>query len=349
MVKVVAGILFMTLFFFYYIKHKDYNIQGVFKDYMYGAAFTSFFFLLQIVCFWIGFRPVYDLSYLGIRYNIDPEHGFQPAAFLSEPAHLAFAIMPATLVAVHNLLKKKKLFVNFFSSLAIVATMLLSTSSTGYIGLFLCVVVIAINYRALFFLVTSTAIAFFCFLLLYNNVPKFRLRTDDSLAIFVKGTVSNEQQLKSGSTMILYNHFIIASQNFRHHPLTGTGLGSHPFAFSKYSQFTEDEIWWAEMNKEDACSLFLRLLSETGVLGLILLTFYLFKFGVNRKNSADNINWIISKALLVYFLCALLRQGNYLHSGLPLYILLYYYVYFVNKRNSDRLGVRPLSLSGTSA
>ena len=83
-----------------------------------------------------------------------------------------------------------------------------------------------------------------------------------------------------------------------------------------------------EFNIKDGNSLFIRLCTETGLIGLFFVI-YLLRYGfiyiTKSSNNEDNIHESISHSLFVILILTLLRQGNYMLNGLPLIFFLYYY------------------------
>ena len=77
-------------------------------------------------------------------------------------------------------------------------------------------------------------------------------------------------------------------------------------------------------NSKDANSLLLRIISETGLLGLFFLIFILFS-GIFTMNTLNNLEYIVSVSLLLIIILSLIRQGNYFLNGLPLIFILFYY------------------------
>jgi hypothetical protein len=335
-IKVFSSLFFLVLFFYFYIRYHSFDVDKLFQFYINCTIFTASFFFFQLLCFKLGISFVYDLSYINLRYLVDKDVGFIPLAFLTEPAHLALVLCPAAFIGVHNLLMRKKVFMGYVSSALVVGAVIFCGSSTGYLGLLLSFIFIAISYRAFSVLLGASVFSVVGFLLIYTYNPKFTTRVDDSMEIFL-GTNLTEATMKNlnASTMILYNHFIIASSNFKDHPFAGTGLGSHPVAFYKYTPFDND-YWWFEMNKEDACSLLFRMMSETGVVGLALLLFFLARFSTSKKRSINNTNWLISKSVIVLMIPALVRNGSYLLAGVPFFLLLYYYTFKDNRARVEQ-------------
>ena len=133
-----------------------------------------------------------------------------------------------------------------------------------------------------------------------------------------------------GSSLILYNNYQVAVRNFKDYFL-GTGLGSHPVAFAKYSLTKNVKTIGVDLNGMDANSMFNRLLSETGIVGVGLFLLIIFKGFVKRNIAVpfNNSYWIISNSILTLILLNLLRQGHYFLHGFPLLVWIYYY----NKQN----------------
>ncbi|MBA3679762.1 MAG: hypothetical protein H0W73_01030 [Bacteroidetes bacterium] len=110
-------------------------------------------------------------------------------------------------------------------------------------------------------------------------------------------------------------------------PLFGTGIGSHEFAYEKY---TLNKLIGGiyKFNAGDANSLFLRAASEIGLLGVIFLVLFVFKYFVSHDllgNEPNNTYWVISNSLLVLILLTYLRQGNYTYNGFFFYCWMYFY------------------------
>ena len=66
-------------------------------------------------------------------------------------------------------------------------------------------------------------------------------------------------------------NMLVAVKSFLSSPLLGSGLGSHPISYSIYAPAHDlYNLSKFDLNKDDAASLFLRLFSETGIIGTIL-------------------------------------------------------------------------------
>lgn len=93
----------------------------------------------------------------------------------------------------------------------------------------------------------------------------------------------------------------------------GTGLGTHQQNYE--SEYVSDYIYYG-FNKEDGYSLFTRILSEFGFLGIALYLYCVIRF-YNRKN-------ILSCCLLIFIISALIKGGLYSLNCSVLFQYLYY-------------------------
>jgi O-antigen ligase len=134
-----------------------------------------------------------------------------------------------------------------------------------------------------------------------------------------------------GSSFVLYNNYHIALENFKLHPLFGTGLGSHPVAFDKYSLTNLTGAVDIEFNKMDANSMALRLMSETGLYGLFVMFFILFKCWIFKQRAASEEHWVMSNGLALIIILYLARQGHYFLNGFPFFLWMYFYLAKDNK------------------
>ena len=92
--------------------------------------------------------------------------------------------------------------------------------------------------------------------------------------------------------------------------------------------------------------MFLRLMSETGLYGLIVMLGIVIRNFVMRRNAVNEENWLISGATMLIILIYLMRQGHYFLNGFPFFIWLYYYTRKKNDQQkaeleSPKLGSKP--------
>ncbi len=344
--KIFANLAVNIIFYRYVITYYDYDIKRIFQLYMKFAFIVAVLGLFQWVSYLIGFKYGYNWHYIlplnkwmvnfggiGIRIN----------STFSEPSYFGTIMAPAFFMAFYELLFNREKFQARQKSLIIVITYILSFSSLAFLGVFLAVIFIAANFGLVRYVLVAVQLVFVLYFVAYNNSKDFKSRVDGMKALFIDRIIETELSgdMKTatriykvskvlpkihGSSFVLYNNYHVAIENFKQNPLFGSGLGSHELAFKKYKlNYLLAGIY--EFNTSDANSMFLRILSEIGLMGVIFVFMFLVKFYVSKNigGNEDEDYWLISNALLILIVIQLLRQGNYTFSGFMLYGWMYYF------------------------
>lgn len=334
--KIYLGLI-MTYFFYYYvIESFDENVEQLFKWYLKGALLMSYIGLFQFISYHIGFKAGYNYTWflnksgpvlggnLGIRIN----------SLYPEPSQYAIIQSPLFFISILNFILPKDQNPFYFSkwkSAVAIVTYLLTFSSLGYFVIFIFLILYFINYGILRYLLFMTPVIIGIFYILYKNVPEFSSRIDDSFFVFDTGEFTLGDT--HGSSIILYDNYKVSIRNFSENPLFGTGLGSHKIAFDRFSVTKHIQKHGFAGNSADANSMFLRTMSEVGLIGIIGILYFIFTFYVRRINQVPNTYWIISNAILGLMILQLFRQGHYFLNGFPFFALLYFYTYKANKKS----------------
>ena len=334
MIKVWGG-AFLSFYFYYFVYlYFSKDIVKLFSYYIKFCTFLLIVGLVQLISYNLNFKIGYDYSYsLGFnKWGLVESggiFGIKINSLLAEPAQLAIVTIPAFFVAINNLIFKENYFIkNKLFNYIIIFVYISITSSTGYIGVLICLLILAIKrkfYNIIFGLLGSIIIV----IILYQNVNEFRVRLDAAFEISNSFEDDISRAVANTSTFTLYDNYIVTKNNFLNNPFFGSGIGSHEIAFNKFSltkKFFDLNIF--ANNSKDANSLFLRVVSETGIAGLIFV-FYIIFSGIKSTNNLNQLEFIISISLLILILLSLLRQGNYFLNGLPLIFIMFYY----NKNN----------------
>lgn len=344
--KIFANLAVNLIFYRYVIHYYNYDVKKIFSIYMKFAYIVALLGLIQWLSYLFGILPGYNWKYiipmnkwsvnlggLGIRIN----------STLSEPSYFGTIMSPAFFIAAYELFFKREKFLTRSKCLLIVIVYLLSFSSLAILGIFLSIILLAINFGLVRYIFLAIPISIVFYNVAYNNMPEFQQRMKGMKSLFVDQLVEKELSGNMergvrmykvskllpkihGSSFVLYNNYHVAIQNFKQNPLFGSGLGSHELAFSRYKlNYLLGGIY--EFNSSDANSMFLRTLSEMGIMGVLFIFFFISKFYVSKNltGEEDDDYWIISNALLVLILIQLLRQGNYTFSGFFLYGWMYYF------------------------
>lgn len=342
--KIFIGVLLSVSFYQYTFMHYKFNVEKVFSIYMKGAFIVSVIGVAQVVSYFIGFRLGYDYKWLFNKWGVvaNSSGGIRMNSIFSEASQCAIMVAPAVFVVIYNIIFRKNYFIHTQKGLVIILASLLTTSSTGFIGLFISGILIIINYAKISNFIGAGILLFSLGTVLYTGSPEFKNRVDSALALWIDEDFSRDNV--NSSSFVLFNNYHIAAENFKSNPIAGTGLGSHAIAFDKYSLTKQAGILKIEFNKSDANSMFLRLLSETGLMGILFILIFLGKFYVVRsKVNTDSQHWIISSATLVLIILYMLRQGNYFINGFPIFMWLYYYTYldYQKKYKQVQVEVKP--------
>jgi len=343
--KIFLNITISLVFYQYVMQYYEFNVKRIFKMYLNVSFFVCLFGLFQLLSFFIGFTYGYNWSLflplnkwafsvggLGVRIN----------SVFSEPSYLGAYISPAFFIALYQIITRTNNFISLKKCLIIILCYLLSASSVAYLGIFFAVVLITLNYGAVRYFLLAIPIVVFLFFIAYNNTKEFKARVDGINELFFENILDEQAKSETklgkikriqdflkrvhGSSFVFYNNYNAAKQNFKENPIFGTGLGSHEFAYEKYN-LSKQIGGIYEFNTSDANSMFLRTVSEAGLIGVIFLLLFIFKYFVARDLNNNEIDeyWIISNALLVLILLQCARQGNYTYNGFFLYCWMYYY------------------------
>ena len=323
--KIFIG-LFLAYFFYYYVVLElDHDIEQLFKWYLKGAYIASLLGIFQFVSFMLGFVPGYKFFNIFNKWGLSPggTFGLRINSIFAEPTHLGAVLSAAYFISVYNLFTTKPFYLSKFQSLVIVGVYLLSFSGLGQMGIFLTLVFLAVSYGLMRYIFILIPASIFLFNFLYNNVTEFKERFEGLTTMFTTGKF--ELGKTHGSSFILYNNYTVALKNFQTNFLFGTGLGSHGLAFEKYSLARDFKVYGFNSNSADANSMFVRLMSETGLFGLGIFFIIIIKCYVKRDVNYATNHWLISNAILIMILLNLFRQGHYFLNGFPFFLILYYF------------------------
>ena len=328
--KTIIGFFASCVFYHYVIQAFDYDVKSLFRFYMKSAYVISIIGLIQIASYMVGFKFGYDYHWIFNKWNTTAGGlGIRVNAVFSEPAYYAATMAPAFFVGIYNLLKREENFVSKFKSLIIVLAYFTPFSSVGIMGIFLTIIILLINLG--FFRYAFIMIPLLVFVARYSyfNVPEFRDRWDGTIALYTTDNIYSYDI--HGSSFVLYNNSHVAWENFKKNPIMGTGLGSHPIAFDKYSYTNVIGAVQLDYNSKDANSMFLRLMSETGLYGMVVILLLLFGSWVFSWQAVEKEYWLISNACALIILLYMLRQGHYFLNGFPFFLWLHFYTNKLNK------------------
>jgi hypothetical protein len=344
--KQLLGFLLHALVFYLLIEYNDRDIKKLFTTYLKIAFFIAVIGIIQecayvtrntlIIFFHYNkiiemiFTPFYDFSYIALQGPWTLHYAvifglpfLRINSLMSEPSFFCIVLMPAFFVAFTSFNKNNFQFLSKKKSLVIIVAFLLSFSLVGYIGM-LCSAVLMLFKSRRFILCLILPILLIVFS--YRVVTPFKSRIP-FLYNVLRGKIAITQADQSTFTWCLNS--LVVYDNFKLGDfLLGRGLGSHEISYNTYIKKNNIgkplQFNWL-LNKEDANSLFLRLLSETGLFGLILFLVFITRNYINANRDPTHYLWIINNSILIFFIIRLIRQGNYFSEGFFFFIWLYYF------------------------
>jgi len=318
--------------FFYNNKN---NIRYILKLYLQIAFIVSCIGLLQEFFYLTGFKYGWDYSSWKIVNQIDYSNlMLRITAVAGEPSILVYALAPAFYISLNAFLTNNTSVFHFkqWQNIIIITAMLLTYSFLGYIGIIISLFLIFFwNSKQIKIKNCFIFILLFSLMFLFGN-KSIILRVNDTLYEMKHNISNNESENKyinqevNESTYNIFLHSKISFSNLKEHPLFGSGLGSYLKTFKKYSnQFNYDKTKRI-MHQSDAASLFLRIISELGLFGIVIFfifVIYNYVWNFTLRNQS-NYFVTINNAVLIFIVLRLIRYGVYYSDGYFLFIFIYY-------------------------
>ena len=347
--KIFIGFFTSCLFYHYMIQAFDYDLKTLFRYYIKSAYVVSIIGLAQVISYQVGFYNGYHLFGILNKWNvIQGGFGIRMNSVFSEPAYYAAVIAPAFFVAIYNVFTRYPIYITRQQSYLIALVYPLTFSSLGILAILLTTVLLLLNMGFVKYSLVFIPLLIVIGTYSYRNVPEFSERWDGTIEIFSSNNIYDYDI--HGSSFVLYNNSHVAWENFIRNPIMGTGLGSHPIAFDKYSLTNIQGAVQIDFNKMDANSMFLRLMSETGLYGILLMAMLLLRCWVFKRSTSDREVWVMSNGLALIIIIYLVRQGHYFLNGFPFFLWMFYYLSVLNKKNmiAEKNSQDNASMSGES-
>lgn len=302
---------------------KKQLFERLLKIILISSTFLSIVGFIQIIGFKLNIRPLYDFKWIGIipnYYGYLTEGRFY--SIYDEPAHLC-TILGAGLFASYYYMKnfnKKYIF-----ELIMIALFGLFTGSV-------------VTY--------SSMLIFFGYILFYSKCNDNKIKKTYNrilfvfiLLIFVAAYVSsdlslfspvinkisnflsnnsNSVYLQNETTFALKSNYLIAIRKIKNGYIFGTGLFTHEFYYYSYIDVIYRSHYQKYLNYSDAASIFIRVLSEFGILSIfIYLAILIYIFKIYKRKDYINMFYIL------LFISQGMRLGDYtwLFNCLPIIII----------------------------
>ena len=317
----VLFIAFTVSFALYFLNEPDK--EKIFSILYFGASILAIYGMIQEFSYILGIPYIYDPTNFGfVVFYISKLSGpfICMYSLYSEPSHLAGILCVGILLGVITDKEKKHYaFTNSVLTVLIIIGAVLTGSATVYVGLFLVAIAVIVNlklparYKLFIILggIAAVSVFFLAFPRIYHSVVEYRLL----------GLINEFYIVGNWTTFAIISNLRAAIAKFQDGNIFGTGFDSNGYYYYDYV----DKIYGSStkyMNAGDAASLFTRVFSEFGIVGLIaMLAFLIHRTYRGLKTS----NWHIL-IMVTLFVVQGLRNGSYLDTMfvVPLIALLYY-------------------------
>lgn len=305
----------MTLGYYQFFHNYVPFIQELWNKYMKISLWMCYIGYLQYGVFLLlGHDYIGGLARFQLETQFTRMHGI-----LLEPGNFAAFITPAVAYCWLNRhekdMKKKSLYL-------MTLAMLLTFTTIGYFSLFIIFVYIFRKTILKYCWLTIIPLLMFVtyvinFKTADENAGNNKFDTMLMKFSYTYNALSNIkpehfESLNLSSYAIISNLWVANNAPCR---LIGTGLGTHEINYESVYPDTGSNVYG--LNKTDAYSLFTRIYSEFGYIGIIMLFVFIFKL-FNGKNH-------INVALAFMLLSLLIRGGHYFIYGVIFFVYCYYY------------------------
>ncbi len=311
-----VGITFTSLYFYNFFRFEDFDFRRLFLLYTRLAYY---------VC-WIGILMLpFQRAFLLTQY-------LRAHSVLTEPAQFMMIVMPAIYYFLEATVFHGK---HRIESIIGLLSIILADSAVGYMGLLLVLIFLVAKSRHKLLLVTVPLILVLGVSGLRLLSQNFRLRFDDTVKAVTELTVANVNT----STYASISNAFVAAQVLQESPILGNGLGSHERSHDRYlpdipglSGFSAENQM---LNKKEAASMFLRVASDLGIVGLCLVGIFLWKFRLSAADEAGTIN----TAVLIYLILKLIRAGHYFPPEFFFFVFAYVFSYLHEQARQREAGI----------
>jgi hypothetical protein len=309
----IGGIGLMSIFYFSMLLTSGLTVPR------WMELYTNAAFYLAVIGIG-GFIAQHTLHY-------DPEGEQRLRSIFAEPSLFVYTTLPAMGYYVNTWVNERRYGLE---TLIFLFAYVLADSALGFIGLVLIGAFTFIKRFTVWHLLAGFIVCAGLLAGLFFASENFRVRVTDTFV-----AVSSQSLTRTnGSTFAFLSNLYVAANAVIDHPVLGVGIGGYGTTYDGYigelgQEALETNKDSVGLNKDDANSLFLRVVAELGPLGLItLLGFLIVCAQVEGKPYRQ-----VRNALLPYFFVRMSRFGAYFSMELYFFVGLYLLNYLEYRRS----------------
>ena len=271
---------------------KRHHARELMRSYVFFTFLASCWGILELV---MGWNWSYGLD--GLAY---------------EPSHFVIASAPAAFFVLNQS------GVNWYMKVIIPLAILLTLSSTALI------VIAIISLLTLRSRAVTPLLLVLSLLAVWHYVPEVQDRVSkrfvDTIAFRENGQMTEFGSNKT--TISLLSNAFVAKRNAQDYFPFGAGFSNHGENYIRHFEgrdFSSSNYF--RTNQSSGHNLAIRIFSEFGFAGVVLLLFGLFRFLKRRRASSFEVRILVASAL-IHLVAKSVKLGSYLDYGTPMFVAL---------------------------
>lgn len=329
-VKQLVNILFSLVVFYYFLVMERFDLGEVVRKYIVFSKVVLIIGFVQVALFGLDTLGIPVAAYFleAFPFLKESNISYRFQSITQEPSYIAFLFSPIIFICLCNTAGENSYSIARIWRVLFVIAYLLTLSLVAYVGLLLMVMLIF--YRTITVRKMLGSMIFFSLIaasvtITYFALDTIRLRVDDTMYGLVNPIDRNGTYREINlSTYAILSNAYVTKKSLGDQPLTGVGLGNYELAYDKYLPKEMREYW--SLNRADANSASLRLITETGLLGFLAFVCFIL-FNKARFSTAftphEAFLWMLNGGIFVMIILILMRSGHYTIHGRMLFLLLY--------------------------
>jgi len=328
-----GGLLGLHMVLFSYFAYYDFDYRPLIRHYIIIALINAVVGIVQEISWVIHFDPGWDMSWLLFGMNtentVDLSGGgpvMRVNGLYGEPGYLAARQAAAGFLAINHFVTGNRKFLSRGQSILILISQFLTFSSLGYCGIVLSLL-FHIKSRQLRRALVPIAAIGLVLVAVASSVDFVKSRLE-GLETFATEEVTGHED---PSSLVYAINFTIAVNSAVHRPIIGYGYDSYRLQAENslddlglslgFSGFIADQFDGNKLMFDDGATMYFRVTTEFGLVGVALVFLFFF---MNRVTSGNSERSMLQKMCVIFCLTYSIRTGQYIRFELWYFIALYW-------------------------
>lgn len=332
------GFILFSLSIFSFLsvyRNRILDVVRIYYKFVFGVVCFVFLQTALFIFFGLSFKPQ-QILWGSVIANMNNPFvvamlNFLPRAvgLSTEPTHYAIIILPGVYLALLVLIGKGSQLKLESKKIAVIILIgvILSFSLVGYFGLFLCLIsIFASKSKGKLIVKAGLAVFFLAFIYIISS-SSLMYKLNKLPTMFSEGIESYEYTTSDLSGFALASNLLVARESLKKSHYLGTGFNTHKDSYDReiYRIFSESQVIM-ELNRTGAGSLYIRILSEFGIPGILIFFYFIFHFWIRKAITASPLKYINNMSLMM-IICYCTREESYINIYLSFFMALSYYTF----------------------